>query len=733
MAPGQPTTIGRYEVERLLGEGGMGAVYLARDPFIGRKLAIKLMKAGFEGGEAHERFVREARSIGRLRHPNIVTIFDVGEHEGGPFIAMEFVEGQSLRGLIREGKPDRLAEKVTIIQGMCAGLAYAHRTGIVHRDIKPENVMVEGDGSVKILDFGIAREQTSTLTEIGAVMGTFNYMSPEQLAGRRVDHRADVFSVGAVAYELLSRRQAFPGTIHTGLFQRITIDEPESLLTHCPDLDRGLVNIVSRCLKKNPDERYADLDAVHRDLGEVKITLSRANAPTVFEPRPETGGGTPGTSTPRTPGPTTREKIRELRAKRLADMLTDARAARDRGDLGAARNTCQEAILFEPESAEAQDLLEEIGRLEQSSTLITQAREQLDRGALTAATVLLNRIGADVKRKEIDELRAAIERTRQQLEEAERRRKAIADGLARARQALAAGEFDQASAALADVAREDSGNADAASLAREVAAAREARRRAEEDARAAKLIQQAEHAFADGEHDRALQLLRSHRPPHALVTKALGRLEGELAEMNRRARQPAPPIGDARTVLRDQAPTVLRPAPGPADAPPETIRYHDRNKPVSIGDLPIAKEPPAGPAPPQPAPSRRLWVIGAVVTATAVVAVLAATFWPRPDAGSGPVPPPVPDVAVLFDIRPWAAIEAVTRASDGQPMTIACPATPCLVPLAPGEYNVRARNPLFPAPIEFALTVAAGEVQDVRRSLPDLQPEAEARRILDGR
>ena len=156
--------IGRYEIQRPIGAGGMGVLWLARDPIIDRRVAIKLMREGLESATARERFLREARSAGRLHHPNIVTIFDVGEHEGQPFIAMQFIEGETLADVVNRRATLSLVRKLRWMEDLCAGLQYAHRAGIVHRDIKPANVMVDEEGTARILDFGIARLDTTGLT-----------------------------------------------------------------------------------------------------------------------------------------------------------------------------------------------------------------------------------------------------------------------------------------------------------------------------------------------------------------------------------------------------------------------------------------------------------------------------------------------------------------------------------------------------------------------------------------
>ena len=187
----------------------MGSVYRAHDPRIGRDLAIKLLRSGFDRAELRDRFAREARSAGCLSHPNIVTIYDIGEHDGRPFIAMEYVQGSTFAELIRAKTPLPLPRKLQMIEEVCAGLAHAHESGIVHRDIKPANLMVGPEGIVKILDFGIAKltaasELNQRLTRTGEVFGSPLYMSPEQCLGHPLDARSDIYSFGCVMYETLS-------------------------------------------------------------------------------------------------------------------------------------------------------------------------------------------------------------------------------------------------------------------------------------------------------------------------------------------------------------------------------------------------------------------------------------------------------------------------------------------------------------------------------------------------
>jgi len=180
--------IGRYEIQHRLGKGGMGSLYLARDPGLDRLVAIKLLKDDYlDDQEFRERFAREARALARLRHPNIVVVYDFGDHDGRPFMAMEYIDGETLRQRLARTPPLKIALGLALVEDLCAGLANAHDAGIVHRDIKPDNIMVDRQGVVKLLDFGIARsahaESTHQMTQPGMIMGTYNYMSPEQLLG----------------------------------------------------------------------------------------------------------------------------------------------------------------------------------------------------------------------------------------------------------------------------------------------------------------------------------------------------------------------------------------------------------------------------------------------------------------------------------------------------------------------------------------------------------------------
>jgi eukaryotic-like serine/threonine-protein kinase len=273
-------SFGRYEILDKLGEGAMGVVYRARDSAIGRIVALKMLSAELGAEEElHQRFEREAEAIGRLNHPNVVTVYDLGHAEGQLYMAMELLEGDDLRSLIDARAEIPLADRVRILMQICDGLGYAHSRGVVHRDVKPANIHVSAGGKVKLLDFGLARVAArETITRRGVILGTPDYMAPEQAMGKAVDRRSDVFSAGAVFYEFLTGEKPFKGkTLHAVLYQIIQ-EEPEPLLTVNPEVPVRLAALVHGMLRKDPDRRYASLDDVGRELASIHDALRRSRS-----------------------------------------------------------------------------------------------------------------------------------------------------------------------------------------------------------------------------------------------------------------------------------------------------------------------------------------------------------------------------------------------------------------------------------------------------------------------
>jgi eukaryotic-like serine/threonine-protein kinase len=281
--------LGPYEIVSPLGAGGMGEVYRAKDPRLGRDVAVKVLPASFsDDADRLRRFEQEARAAGLLNHPNITAVFDIGSHEGAPYVVSELLEGETLRAALAGG---RLSARKAIDHAiqLAQGLAAAHEKGIVHRDLKPENVFVTRDGRVKILDFGLAKlthteggsgERTNLPTdtagtEPGVVLGTMGYMAPEQVRGRPADARSDIFAFGAILYEMLSGKRAFQGDSAADTMSAILREDPPDLSVTNQNVSPGLERILRHCLEKNPEQRFQSA----RDLAFDLEALSGVSAP----------------------------------------------------------------------------------------------------------------------------------------------------------------------------------------------------------------------------------------------------------------------------------------------------------------------------------------------------------------------------------------------------------------------------------------------------------------------
>jgi serine/threonine protein kinase len=271
----EPQKLGKYNIVGKIGKGAMGEVYKGHDPILNRFVAIKII-AETLGTDADlvERFKREARNAAGLNHPNIITIHDFVEEEGHLYMVMELLEGQDLKELIKSGSPVTMDQILSIMEQIADGLGFAHSRGMIHRDLKPANIHVSKNGQVKILDFGLVHEVSSDMTKTGQVMGTPNYMSPEQVQGLKVDPRSDIFSLGAVFYELLTRKKPFSAdSIHATMFKVVQGDrEPLAQYTHLP---KPLVSLVDRALDKDPEGRFADANALREHLRVLRREVMR--------------------------------------------------------------------------------------------------------------------------------------------------------------------------------------------------------------------------------------------------------------------------------------------------------------------------------------------------------------------------------------------------------------------------------------------------------------------------
>ena len=324
---GEITRIGKYEIIDVLGRGGMGVVYRGIDKQIGREVAIKTLTQGFMGdANMLARFYEEGRRTGRLKHPNIVTVYDLGDDNGTPYIVMECVEGEPLDKLLRSGSQIPLADRLGILEEVCSALGYAHRNNVIHRDVKPANIFVQPDGSAKLLDFGIARlekrEQDMSLTRTGHLIGTVPYMAPERLKNEPVDGRSDIFAAGVVLFQVVAGQLPFTGADNV-LMQKILTEPHPRLSSIRQDLPPSLEPIIDRALAKLPDDRYPTAEEMAADLSTV---------------------------------------IAELRQEQILELLPEARRLMEAQEFTRARSVLLQVVKIDSKHAEAKTMLAEIQR-----------------------------------------------------------------------------------------------------------------------------------------------------------------------------------------------------------------------------------------------------------------------------------------------------------------------------------------------------------------------------------
>jgi serine/threonine-protein kinase len=472
--------IGKYEILSELGQGGMGVVYKARDPLIARLVALKTVTPDLTSDpEILQRFYREAQSAGALQHPNIVTVFDLGEFEGHPYIAMEFVEGESLQSIIARRARIPLASKLKLMEQVCLGLHHAHKNGIVHRDVKPGNILVKNDGTVKVVDFGIVHIETTTLTKTGSFMGTIQYASPEQLNEGQVDQRSDLWSVTCVLYELIAYKKPFEGSNFGAMVSKILTSEPEPLSQRCPGVPIKLDNLISKGLKKKVWERYQSLQELLADLVPIAQTLERSL---------------------------------------IGELLAEARQMKEKGDLNGAQEKVRAILLIESSQAEALHLnseitaeLERLASIPQVRELVAEGEQAFQRGdyaeAIRALAGALELNPHDTQARNLKERAARKqERLRQ-----------IGEALTAGEKALKQGDLAAAGVELQKVLALDQNNAQASSLLAEI--------RKEVLDKADKLVAEGKHREAQLE----LEALQKEFPDSEDVRQKLQEVNDRLA------------------------------------------------------------------------------------------------------------------------------------------------------------------------------------------------------------
>jgi serine/threonine-protein kinase len=413
----------------------MGTVYLAHDPVLNRLVAIKLLTTDLDVPDARDRFHHEAKSAASVNHANIVVVHEFGEHASQPYIVMEYVVGESLAEVIRRKAPATLFEKLRWVDDLCAGVASAHEKRILHRDLKPTNLMVDRSSRLKIVDFGIARILGTLGTTSSRFAGTPGYMAPEQIRGEPIDVRADLFSIGAVCYELLSYTEAFPGETSHTISHRVLHERPAPLLSLVPDLDPALVAIVERALAKSPDDRFPDVsslrdgvDAVRRRVELQGIETDSGRTPprteSTYVPRPSSrpsahtpparpASGRPASSAGQLPGGLPQGDGTHVR---ITGALNRARALLDANDIDAALTACEEALSLDdanPEALEIEKAIRAASAGRRVRMLLGDARRHIKTGGLdTAAELLRQARGLNAESVECSQVEAELRTAR---------------------------------------------------------------------------------------------------------------------------------------------------------------------------------------------------------------------------------------------------------------------------------------------------------------------------------
>lgn len=600
-----PRTIGRYEIVGRLGKGAMGVVYSARDGMMERTVAIKVMMADLEDDpETSSRFYREARSAGQLVHPNIVTIFDMGQENGRPYIVMEYLDGETLNKYLARPEAADIEVKIHLMVQIAQGLHAAHARGIFHRDIKPGNLLVRASGQLKIVDFGIARLASSSMTASGLIMGTPDYMSPEQARGDDVDQRSDIFSMGAVFYYILTGRKPFAASDLAVVLLKVQTEEPLPIReTEAPP---DLTRIVMEALAKKPADRYqscakllAELEHLARSLeSETRQSLDDAANRLVALQRQAARRRELIASLEIVPPaqdiepaalelmnrhasigePLRRGVVADLLAtiKALGDRtaaemaswesaakaLEEGRQARADGRPRDAITHLEEALRVEPASARAAAELDgcrETAALKRS--IADRAAALLDEGRKAAAARQWHVVAGfcddalEIEPESRDAAQLKQQALRALEEEARHRRVEAERALQRAEAQRRKGNFAEAAREIARARESDPtlGQADAAEASLKAAIA-EMERNAELGRQAAEAIAVARHAFASGQRDAALAGLRAFHagPPEGSVAAEISRMESEaqrIAAAEERAAEAARLAAEAQSAL----------------------------------------------------------------------------------------------------------------------------------------------------------------------------------------
>jgi serine/threonine protein kinase len=716
-SPSKPSRIGAYDIIDVIGRGGMGTVFRGNDPRIGRKVAIKMLTAAAEDPDLLIRFYREAKYTGSLHHQNIVTVYELGHQDGVPYLVMEYLEGVSLEAVISSGRVMSMADKLGIILQVCNGLTYAHKQSLVHRDIKPANIMILPDGTAKIVDFGIALLGGSRLTRTGHVVGSLNYMSPEQLSGNiEVDVRTDVYSTGVVLFQMLTGVLPFDGGSTAATLRRIVQDPPPPLSQYLQDCPEELEGILHKALVKDREERYPSPEDFALDLQRVHHFYLQ---------------------------------------KMVGETLQHATDALQRKDYGTARQQVLQVLRGSPQSMDALELLKLIKQgqeQQQHEQQVLQwqmkAEEAFRKNNLDEALRFAEQgMRLDPGGSIFSGLRAAIM-------EAQARMGRYRDALKRAEAALRAWDLETAKGAVEEAQAILPDDPGARTLAGQIITRLEQQLREQKDAekqrKFARSLNAVEKGMADarmllmlGQAAEALQALEnfesqvSQLPPQwveqfrtlkkeardkrdaaalAVPPKWAENYDGQTAELPATFEE----AFDATKVMqpevgREQSQEKMPPMAEPTAAFPrpeataEVAQYEtsERDRDVlfpraesvrDAGERNSEREREVAPELREfLEPELRTWPRPGVWLGVAIVVMLVVMVWlfvrPSPQSrGSIPTPAVAGPSYAEINAEPWATVTALDPAS-GDAQSVIGQATPLRVKLPPGEYKVTLQGP----------------------------------------
>jgi serine/threonine protein kinase len=490
--------LGKFEIIEKIGNGAMGVVYKARDPYIGRLVALKTITTGLaEDPALLERFYQEARSAGALQHPNIVTIFELGKEGDTPFIAMEFLDGGSLDKLIDSHAPLSMAQKIGYIVYVCRALEYAHARNVIHRDIKPGNVMVSNDGTVKVVDFGIARLGDSGRTQTGLLIGTLGYMSPQQIRGKTADARSDIWAAGIMFYELLASQRPFTGDNQAALMMNILTQPTPSVLEAAPGTPPEVAAILEKMLQKELDARFQSMQEVLIELDPIWKRLQQGE---------------------------------------VSRLVASGQELYDAHDLDRAEDLLRRALQYDAANTQAKSLLEKIHAQVRRQQIVPQMKARVEKGHNLLSSKQFDEAKAEAEAAlHMDSSFQPARELLAQVQVAVERERALAQALRTSRQRLVEDDLPEAEAHLAKALEIDPASAAACDLQKQI---REEKARRERQKKLAEIKHRARTLWSDLRYQECIDLLLPARrdfPGDAELAKLWETAQQDKAEHEKQA------------------------------------------------------------------------------------------------------------------------------------------------------------------------------------------------------